>query len=263
MFKPSHVGVHQLDCWMLSLASALMPWCHQYAVSSACQVSTVPTVPNTQIVRSIFFANSSLWTHFALRILSIQYKNMWFGAPFSTHLSINRQKGWADALKVGQTTVKNTASVGPSSLPGCTEKRKKARHYVWFSGTSKILENRVARFPVLCCMLELTTHTNPALLDYSHEILKTLTVNLLRTFPRLCTRLLCFTSRVLFTIHPLHASLTCGLLGSCLEPRSKLLKTWSSNHDGHDRCSTDQKGKHLKNATIFKMHKFIVNNIEM
>lgn len=87
---------------------------------------------------------------------------MWFRAPFSTHLSITRQKGLADTLKVGQTTVKNTASVGPSSLPRCTEKRKKTRRYVWFSGTSKILENRVARFPVLCCMLELTTHTNPS-----------------------------------------------------------------------------------------------------
>lgn len=174
--------------------------------------------------------------HFALRIGSIYHTNMRFGPPFSTHLSITRQKGLADTLKVGQTTVKNTASVGPSSLPGCTEKRKKTRHYVWFSGTSKILENRVARFPVLCCMLELTTHTNPALLDYSHEILKTLTVNLLRTFPRLCTRLMCFTSRVLFTIHP-SVSLTCGLPVSYLQQRSKRFKTWSSNHNWHGGCS--------------------------
>lgn len=177
---------------------------------------------------------------------------MWFGAPFSTHLGITRQKGLADTLKVGQTTVKNTASVGPSSLPGCTEKRKKTRHYVWFSGTSKILENRVARFPVLCCMLELTTHTNPALLDYSHEILKTLTVNLLRTFPRLCTRPMCFTSRALFTIHPLHASVTCGLLGSHSERRSKLFEAWSSNRDRHDCCSTNisKTAQHLKCTNV-------------
>lgn len=93
---------------------------------------------------------------------SILCINMCFSTHFQTNVSIKSHKvkhrKVKYLIKIGQAAVKNIAR-SPSSSLHCTRKSK-LHDTVWFRRTSKILETKVARFPVLRCMLWWTTHTH-------------------------------------------------------------------------------------------------------